>query len=245
MRDYKTLLEQVDKNNIPKHVSVIMDGNGRWAKKRLQNRLYGHKHGARAVRETIEVCHELGIEYLTLYAFSTENWRRQDSEVSGLLKLILNTLLKEIDELIENNVRVKFIGSKENLDKNYLDKIEKACAKSLANTGLNVNVAFNYGGRREILDAVKSLADKVQKHELKAEDISEEIIAEHLYTANIPDPELMIRTSGEQRLSNYLLWQSAYTEFCFTDVLWPDFSKEDFVTAILNYQKRNRRYGAE
>ncbi|OQY38814.1 MAG: isoprenyl transferase [Candidatus Cloacimonetes bacterium 4572_65] len=245
MEDYKVLMQKIDRTRVPKHIAVIMDGNGRWAKKRLQNRLYGHKHGAKAVRQTIEACHELGVEYLTLYAFSTENWRRSDNEVSGLLKLILSTLLGEIDELIKNNVRVKFIGSQKNLEANYLKKIHLACEKSKSNTGLHVNVAFNYGGRREILDAVNELILKAKNGEELPDIVDESYFEEHLYTAGIPDPELLIRTSGEIRLSNYLIWQTAYTEFWFTDELWPDFNKSLLVQAVLDYQKRDRRLGAE
>lgn len=243
MERYLELMERVDKNRVPKHIAIIMDGNGRWAKKRLQNRLYGHKHGAEAVRKTIEGCHEVGVKYLTLYTFSTENWNRPESEVSGLLKLIITTLFKEIDELIKNNVRVKFIGSRENLDLKYIKKIDEACAKSDANSGLTVLVAFNYGSRREILEAVEAIIKDRELGKLKSDKVSEELFSSYLYTKGVPDPELLIRTSGEIRLSNYLLWQTAYTELWFTETLWPDFNKELLMQAIIDFQNRNRRYG--
>lgn len=245
MEKYKEIMSKIDLKRVPKHIAIIMDGNGRWAKKRLQNRLYGHKHGAQAVRNTIEACHELGVKYLTLYTFSTENWNRSDAEVKGLLKLIQNTLFAEIDELIKNNVKVIFIGSQENLSKQYIEKIKSACDRSQNNSGLQVNVAFNYGSRKEIVDAVKKIGYDIYRGKVKIEDINDKMIDNNLYTVGIPDPELLIRTSGELRLSNYLLWQLAYTEFWFTDVLWPDFNKETLMQAVYDFQKRNRRYGAE
>ncbi len=244
MENYKVLMNRIDKNRVPKHIAVIMDGNGRWAKKRLQNRLYGHKHGAEAVRRTIEGCHEVGVKYLTLYTFSTENWNRPKSEITGLFKLIINTLFKEFNDLIQNNVRLKFIGSRKELDSNFIDQIDKACAKSETNTGLTVLIAINYGSRREILDAINNIIDDMQEGKLKNELVTEDILSSYLYTAGIPDPELLIRTSGEMRLSNYLLWQNAYTEFWFTEVLWPDFTKEHLMQAIIDYQNRDRRFGA-
>lgn len=243
MDKYQELMERIDKNRVPKHIAIIMDGNGRWAKLRLQNRLYGHKHGAEAVRQTIEGCHEAGVKYLTLYTFSTENWNRPEGEVSGLLNLIITTLFKEIDELIKNNVRVRFIGSRENLDLRYIKKIDEACAKSEANDGLIVLVAFNYGSRREILEAVEAIIQDREQGKLKDERITEELFSSYLYTKDIPDPELLIRTGGEIRLSNYLLWQTVYTEFWFTEALWPDFNKELLMQAIIDFQNRDRRYG--
>ncbi len=244
MQNYKELMMRLDQNRIPKHIAIIMDGNGRWAKKRLQNRLYGHKHGAEAVRRTIEACHEVGVQYLTLYTFSTENWSRPKTEIKGLFQLILDTLFKEFDDLIQNNVRIKFIGSRKELDKSFINKIDKACAKSENNTGLTVMTAINYGSRREILDAVNQIIADKEIGKLDNNPVTEELFSSYLYTAGVPDPELLIRTSGEMRLSNYLLWQNAYTEFLFTEVLWPDFSKEDLIQAIIDYQNRDRRFGA-
>lgn len=244
MEKYKELLARIDKNRLPQHIAVIMDGNGRWAKKRLQNRLYGHRHGAEAVRKTIEACHEAGVKYLTLYAFSTENWSRPKSEVSGLFKLILNTLFKELDDLLKNRVRLKFIGSRKELDPSFVQQLDKASKKSENNRGLTVLVAINYGSRREILDAVNQLVEDKVSGKLADKEITEEIFSSYLYTSGVPDPELLIRTSGELRLSNYLLWQNAYTELWFTDVLWPDFTKEHLMLAIIDFQNRDRRFGA-
>ena len=235
---------RIDKNRVPEHIAVIMDGNGRWAKKRLQNRLYGHKHGAEAVRRTIEGCYEVGVKYLTLYTFSTENWSRPKSEISGIFKLILNTLLKEFDELIKNNVRLRLIGSRKGLDIKFLTQIDKACANSACNTGLTVLIAINYGSRREMLDAVEQIVQDKISGKLIDSEITEDVFSSYLYTSGVPDPELLIRTSGEMRLSNYLMWQCAYTELWFTDELWPDFSKELLMQAIIDYQNRNRRFGA-
>ena len=244
MEKYQELMARIDKSRIPEHIAVIMDGNGRWAKKRLKNRLYGHKHGAEAVRKTIEACHEVGVKFLTLYTFSTENWNRPKTEISGLFKLILNTLLKEFDELIENNVRLKLIGSRKSLDANFLKQIDQACARSASNSGLTVLIAINYGSRREILDAVEHIVQDKLSGKIVDTEITEEILSSYLYTSGVPDPELLIRTSGEMRLSNYLLWQCAYTELWFTDELWPDFSKELMMQAIIDYQNRTRRFGA-
>jgi undecaprenyl diphosphate synthase len=244
MEKYQELMARIDKSRVPQHIAVIMDGNGRWAKKRLRNRLYGHKHGAEAVRRTIEACHELGVKYLTLYTFSTENWNRPQSEISGLFKLIINTLIKEFDELIKNNVKLKLIGSRKNLDASFITQIEKACARSEKNTGLTVLIAINYGSRREILDAVELIVQDKLMGKLEDKEITEEIFSSYLYTSGIPDPELLIRTSGEMRLSNYLLWQNAYTELWFTDELWPDFNKEMLMQAVIDFQNRDRRFGA-
>ena len=244
MQKYQELMARIDKSRVPQHIAVIMDGNGRWAKKRLQNRLYGHRHGAEAVRKTIEGCHELGVKYLTLYTFSTENWNRPKTEITGLFKLIINTLLKEFDELIKNNVKLKLIGSRKNLDNSFVDQIEQACARSSENTGLTVLIAINYGSRREILDAVEQIVEDRISGKITKLDITEDIFSSYLYTAGVPDPELLIRTSGEMRLSNYLLWQNAYTELWFTEELWPDFNKELLMQAVIDYQNRDRRFGA-
>ena len=244
MENYKELLKKLNKDRIPAHVAIIMDGNGRWARKHGKKRIFGHKKGGETVRKIVEVSAEAGVKYLTIYAFSTENWRRSKNEVNYLLKLILDSLLKEIDELIKNNVVIRFIGTEEKLPGNYNKKVYETCKLSWQNTGLNLNVAMNYGGRREILEAVKKISQKVKDGKISVDDINEEMIANHLYTAGMPDPDLVIRTSGELRLSNYLIWQTAYSEFWFTDILWPDFTKADFITALLDYQSRERRFGA-
>ena len=243
MTKFERLKQQIIPERLPKHVAIIMDGNGRWANKRGANRLFGHKNGAEAVRACIEASVEIGIEYLTVYAFSTENWNRPDEEVKGLLKLILDSLIREIDELSQNNIIVRFIGSTSNLTPEYREKIEHECRKSWDNTGLNLNVAMNYGGRTELIDAMKSMLPEIVKGKVTADNLDEQIFEQYLYTAGIPDPDLMIRTSGEKRLSNYLIWQSAYTELYFTDILWPDFKKEAFLEAIIDYQNRKRKYG--
>lgn len=240
---YEQLCSQLDSSKLPKHVAIIMDGNGRWAKKRLQNRLFGHSKGAVAVRHAVEAAAENDIEYLTLYAFSTENWRRAEEEVSGLFKLIMDTIIHEIDELASNNIIVRFIGRRAGVDPNYMKRIDEVCSRSWNNTGMHLNVAFNYGGRQEIVDAVNKLIQTTPSDELQGRIITEEDIQAHLYTAGMPDPDLVIRTSGELRLSNYLIWQAAYAEFWVTETLWPDFSKEEFVQAVIQYQQRSRRFG--
>lgn len=240
---YKELLQKIDPLKNPKHVAVIMDGNGRWAKKRGVSRLIGHKNGVESVRAIVEACVELSIPYLTIYAFSTENWTRPEDEVKGLLKLILNSLINEIDTMNKQNIVVRFLGSDLGLSKEYRMKIKEECKKTENNTGLNFNIAFNYGGRVELLEAIKTIAMKVKNNELLPEDIDENLINLSLYTAGMPDPDLLIRTSGEKRLSNFLIWQSAYSEFYFTDILWPDFKKIEFIEALIDYQNRQRRYG--
>ena len=241
---YKELIKNIDFNRMPKHIAIIMDGNGRWAKQHNQKRVFGHKKGVETVRQIVEASGEIGLDYLTIYAFSTENWRRSKDEVNYLLKLILDSLLKEIDELIKNNVVIRFIGTEEKLPGNYNQKVYETCKKSWNNTGLNLNVAMNYGGRREIIEAIKKIGAEIKSGQLDVDEISEKMFSNYLYTANMPDPDLLIRTSGELGLSDYLVWQTAYSEFWFTDKLWPDFSKEDYINAILDYQARNRRFGA-
>ncbi len=244
MEKYRELMQELKKDRVPKHVAIIMDGNGRWARKHHKKRIFGHKKGVETVRKIVEVSAEVGIKYLTIYAFSTENWRRSKNEVNYLLKLILDSLLKEIDELIKNNVVIRFIGTREKLPGDYNKKVYETCKLSWNNTGLNLNVAMNYGGRREIIDAVKKIISDVKAGKIEEDDINEDLFSDYLYTAGMPDPDLVIRTSGELRLSNYLVWQTAYSEFWFTDILWPDFTKADFVRAILDYQSRERRFGA-
>jgi len=242
---YRELLAQVDMSKVPRHVAIIMDGNGRWARKHGVQRLMGHNHGVTAVREVIEACDDVKVDYITIYAFSTENWRRSRMEVHGLLSLIMESLVKNIDELREQNIQVRFLGSRERLADDYLAKIDKLCQTTWQNTGLQFNIAMNYGGRRELLDAFNAIRADIAAGRLPDEPLSEDTVSRYLYTSGIPDPDLVIRTSGELRLSNFLLWQSAYAELFFTDVLWPDFRREHFVQAILDYQTRQRKFGVE
>jgi len=238
-----SFLEQIDKNKVPKHIAIIMDGNGRWAKKRGLLRVLGHEKGAKAVRETIKAAGESGVTHLTLYAFSTENWNRPKVEVDKLMNLLVSSLKKEFKTLNENNIKLCAIGNLEELpakaNKELLDVIEK----TKDNDKLVLTLALSYGSRNEIVKAVKEIAEKVKNNIISLENIDDSIINEHLYTRNLPEVDLLIRTSGEQRISNFLLWQIAYAELYFTDVLWPDFKKEDLYKAILNYQNRERRFG--
>lgn len=229
--------------NIPGHVAIIMDGNGRWAKKRFMPRNFGHKAGAKVVEQICEDAHNLGIKYLTVYAFSTENWKRSVEEVTGIMNLLRNYLIDCIERASKNNMRVRVIGDRTALDKDIVDKITELEEKTSEYDGLNFTIALNYGGRDEICRAVKLMSSDIAEGKLTAEQINEACISSYLDTDGIPDPDLLIRTSGEQRLSNYLVWQLAYTEFYFTDVLWPDFSKEDLKEAIRYYNGRERRYG--
>ena len=228
---------------IPQHVAVILDGNGRWAKQRHMPRTYGHKVGSKVVEDMLTVVDDLGVKYFTVYAFSTENWKRSTEEVSTLMT-ILRTYLKDcVKKSMKNNVRCRVIGRREELSADIIESIENLEQKTKNNTGLQFTIAINYGGRDEITRAVRKLATKVSNHELAPEDITEEMISKNLDTWELPDPDLLIRTSGEQRLSNYLPWQLAYTEFYFTDVQWPDFNKEELIRAFEKYNKRERRYG--
>lgn len=240
--NYKEMIAKLDKSKMPRHIAIIMDGNGRWAKKHKTKRINGHKEGVKAVRRIVETAVEAGAEYLTIYAFSTENWRRSKTEVSYLLKLIMDSLVKEINELIKNNVNIRFIGSREKLEESYNKRVMETCKKSWKNTGLHLNVAMNYGGRKELLDAFSSILADVRSGKLDTE-ITEKIVSDYLYTAGMPEVDLVIRTSGEERLSNFLIWQSAYAEFWFTQTLWPDFSREEFIQAMLDFQQRKRRFG--
>lgn len=229
--------------NIPRHVAIIMDGNGRWAKKRGLPRVAGHHEGIKSVRDIVEACGELGIGVLTLYTFSTENWRRPKDEVSALMSLLLKTIQKEIDELVRQNVRLKTIGNINLLPKGAGQGMIEGIERTKENTGLILNLALNYGGREEILTAVQQIAKEVSDYHIQPEQINDELFASHLYTAHLPDPDLLIRTSGEFRLSNFLLWQLAYTEIYITDVLWPDFRRENLYEAIADFQSRERRFG--
>ncbi len=233
----------LDETRIPKHVAVIMDGNGRWAKKRALNRLKGHKAGIEAVRETIRAASDSGVEFLTIYSFSTENWKRPDEEVEGLMNLFAKTMLAEVDGLHEEHVRVMTIGDISRLPKETRDAFDDAWNKTKYNDGMTLLVAVNYGSRQEILHAVQQIVDEVQETGV-APQVDETLFERGLYTADIPDPELLIRTSGEMRISNFLLWQLAYTEIYVTDVLWPDFNRYEFLRALLDYQGRDRRFGA-
>ncbi|MCI9129394.1 MAG: isoprenyl transferase [Eggerthellaceae bacterium] len=238
-------LDALDASRIPEHIAVIMDGNGRWAKKRMQNRLRGHKAGIEAVRETIRAASDLGVRYLTIYSFSTENWKRPEDEVDGLMELFAKTMLAEVDGLDAEGVRVMTIGDTSRLPLETQDAFRKAWDQTKGNDGMTLVVAVNYGSRDEIVRAARSLAERAADPDdpLDAAGISEADLADALYTKDIPDPELLIRTSGEIRLSNFLLWQAAYSEFVSTDVLWPDFDRYELLRCILDYQSRDRRFG--
>jgi|TARA_B110000483_G_scaffold59560_1_gene74306 undecaprenyl diphosphate synthase len=238
-----SLKESINLENLPKHIAVIMDGNGRWAKEKGKNRIFGHKNGVKSVREVSEACAELGVSFLTLYAFSSENWNRPKLEVAALMELLVRTIGNETKTLMKNNIRLVTIGSIETLPSRAQEQLNKVKLATKDNTRLTLTLALSYGGRTEIVDACKKIATQVKKGEISAEDITELTINNHLYEPNIPDPELMIRTSGEYRLSNFLLWQAAYTELYFTDELWPDFSKESLYKAIHSFQSRERRFG--
>jgi undecaprenyl diphosphate synthase len=231
------------KGGLPRHIAIIMDGNGRWAKQRGLPRIIGHREGIKSVRTVVEACSELGVDVLTLYTFSTENWRRPKEEVSALMKLLLKTIQKEINDLIRNNVRLTVIGNLDLLPDAAKIGMLTAIEKTRSNTGLNLNLALSYGSREELVRAAKQIAVMAKSGELDPENISSDTIRKHLYTAEIPDPDLLIRTSGEFRISNFLLWQLAYTEIYVTDVLWPDFGKQDLQRAIADFQGRERRFG--
>ncbi|PID68333.1 MAG: di-trans,poly-cis-decaprenylcistransferase [Flavobacteriia bacterium] len=237
----KTLLSSSKK--LPNHVAVIMDGNGRWAKQKGKVRIFGHKNGVESVRQTIEIAAEIGIKVLTLYAFSSENWNRPKTEVDALMNLLISSLKNELPQLQKNNIKLQAIGSLNKLPDKAIKGLEYVMEQTSSNDHMIVNLALSYGSRNEILDAVKQISKKVVNNELEIENIDEKTINNHLYTFSLPDVDLMIRTSGEQRISNFLLWQSAYAEFYFTETLWPDFRKKDFIKAIEVYQKRERRYG--
>lgn len=228
---------------IPQHVAIIMDGNGRWAKKRLMPRNFGHKEGAKVVEQICEDAHELGIKYLTVYAFSTENWKRSVEEVTGIMNLLRRYLVDCIERASKNDMRVRVIGDRTALDTDIVEKINELEEKTKQYTGLNFTIALNYGGRDEIRRATVKLVRDVREGKLSEDEIDENIISSYLDTADMPDPDLMIRTSGEQRLSNYLIWQLAYAEYYYTDVLWPDFTIEDLKAAIRYYNGRERRFG--
>jgi undecaprenyl diphosphate synthase len=230
-------------NNIPEHIAVIMDGNGRWAKKMGAARIFGHRNAIKAVRETVEGCAERGVKYLTLYAFSTENWGRPKAEVDGLMELLIDSLRKELSTLMKNNIRLETIGDISGLPERCVNELNDDVRASENNSGLTLILALNYSGRAELSNAVVSIANKVEKGNLQVDQIDESMIENELSTKEYPDPELLIRTSGELRLSNFLLWQMAYTELYFTDVLWPDFRKKHLDEALKEFNKRERRFG--
>jgi len=229
--------------NIPQHVAIILDGNGRWAKKRMMPRNYGHAKGAKTVEQICEDAYKMGIKYLTVYAFSTENWKRPQEEVDALMKLLRDYLSECIEKANKNDMVIRVIGDKTGLSDDIREKIDELWEASKNNTGLNFTIAINYGSRDEIKRAVKCIAQDTKENKITVDDIDESLISQYLDTKGIPDPDLLIRTSGEQRLSNYLLWQLAYTEFYFTDVLWPDFTKKDLEQAVEQYNKRERKFG--
>ena len=233
----------LENGNIPVHVAIIMDGNGRWAKARNLSRIKGHKEGINSVRAVVEACGELGIDILTLYTFSKENWRRPKTEISALWQLLMQTVRREVPELKKNNVRLNMIGVKEDLPMIVREGIDYAINQLKDNTGLFVNLALSYSSRLEIAEAVQKIAIKVADGKIEPSTIDEQLISDHLYTSNLPDPDLLIRTSGEQRISNFLLWQIAYSEIYYSNVLWPDFRKKEFYQTILAFQQRERRFG--
>jgi len=238
-----SLKDKIDKSNLPKHIAIIMDGNGRWAKERGFDRIFGHQNGVTSVRETTEAAAEIGIEYLTLYAFSTENWSRPQSEVDALMELLIDTIEKETPTLNKNNVRLMAIGDLSRLPGNAAIKLDKCINQTRENNGLALVLALSYSSRWEIKNAIKNICQEVIDGIVSIEDINDELISNHLTTKQIPDPDLLIRTSGEERVSNFLLWQIAYTELYFTKIHWPEFRKENFYQAILEYQNRERRFG--
>lgn len=238
-----SLKEQINKKKLPKHVAIIMDGNGRWAKKQGFMRVIGHESGTKSVRQTVEASAELGIKNLTLYAFSTENWNRPKIEVQTLMKLLVKSLKKEIKTLQDNNIKLSAIGCLDDLPKKAHQELLDVIEKTKNNTDMTLTLALSYGSREEIVNVIKELSLKVKNNIISSESIDESIINKHLYTQNLPDVDLLIRTSGEQRISNFLLWQIAYAELYFTNVLWPDFTKDHLYEAIIEYQKRERRFG--
>lgn len=241
--DYKELIEKLDQARMPHHVGIIMDGNGRWAKAHNRPRLFGHRAGAKATRTAVELAVEIKLEVLTLYAFSTENWSRPKKEVDGLLKLVKEKLYDEMPVLHNNNVSVHRIGSNMNLSDEYLNEIDSSMSTTHNNSGLRLNIAFNYGGRLEVIDGIKKLYAKAELNPELIQELTPENFGDYLYTAGLPDPDFIIRTSGESRMSNFLLWQSAYSEILISPLYWPDFDKVAFLSALLDYQNRKRRFG--
>lgn len=237
------ILEKIDKNNLPKHVAIIMDGNGRWAKSRGEERTFGHKSGVTSVRNAISACDKVGIEYLTLYTFSTENWNRPNDEVETLMSLLSETLLKEAEELFSKGIRLHVIGEIEKLPTLVREQLLNVVELTKENSKGNLVLALSYGSKREILNAVKEIAQEVKEGKISTEDIDEKLFENHLYTKDLPPVDLLIRTSGEVRISNFLLWQIAYAELQFLDIFWPDFQEEHLYQCIINYQNKERRFG--
>ena len=237
------LKKHINNSKVPNHVAVIMDGNGRWAKKIGKERFFGHNSGVSSVRDTIEACIDLGVNNLTLYVFSMENWKRPESEVKALMHLLFSSIDDELENLNKNNIKLNVIGKKDLLPKRTRERLEAAVEDTSKNTGLNLNLAISYGSKQEIIEAVKTISDKVKKNIISLENIDENIINDHLYTRNLDNVDLLIRTGGEIRVSNFLLWQISYAELVFLELLWPDFKKRHFYEAIVEYQKRARRFG--
>ena len=235
--------DHIHKQNLPKHIAIIMDGNGRWAKQKGMLRAFGHENGTKSVRQTVEACAELGIKHLTLYAFSTENWNRPKLEVDTLMRLLVSSLKKEIKTFKDNNIKLKAIGNLKSLPKKVYKELQEVIELTKENTHMDLTLALSYGSREELLNAVKEISTKVKNNIISTESIDESVFNAHLYTQSLPDVDLLIRTSGEQRISNFLLWQIAYAELYFTPVLWPDFTKQHLNEAITEYQKRERRFG--
>lgn len=233
----------MDPERIPAHIAIIMDGNGRWASKQSLPRLAGHNAGMIALKEIVKRSSALGVKHLTVYAFSTENWKRSEDEIGGIFKILVYYVEKELEELHKNNVKVSILGDLNRLPRDAVEMLENALERTQNNSGLQFHIALNYGSRDEIAHAARALAKKVESGLLKPEELTVEMLSQNLFTFGTPDPDLVIRTSGEKRISNFLLWQSAYSEFIFTDVLWPDFTPEKLEEAIVEYQKRNRRFG--
>jgi len=239
----EALKNSILKNKVPTHIAIIMDGNGRWAKLKNKPRVFGHKNGVNSVRETIEACGDLGIKFLTLYAFSTENWKRPKLEVKTLMALLVSSLKKELKILQKNNIKLNTIGNINDLPESAQKELKEVIEKTKNNNALTLTLALSYGSRDEIVNVIKNISKKVVNNELQIEEINENIINNHLYTFSLPDVDFLIRTSGEKRISNFLLWQIAYAEMYFTDTLWPDFKKENLFNAVLEYQNRERRFG--
>lgn len=239
----KAEIVEIIKNTNFQHVAIIMDGNRRWAKKRMLPSAAGHKKGVEALRSTLKACAKFGIKYLTVYAFSTENWKRDKEEVEFLMSLLAKTIVNEVPEFIENDIKLTFIGDRKSLSKEIIDVLEYGENQTAHCKTLSLQIAFNYGARMEITNALREISLKVKNGEISAEEVTEDLISKHLYTASIPDPDLLIRTGGEQRISNYLLWQSAYTEIYITDIFWPEFDEKALAEAILEFNSRQRRFG--
>lgn len=237
------LLSRIDKSRVPRHIAVIMDGNGRWAQKQSQQRVFGHQHGVEAVRRIIEAAAEVGVQYLTLYTFSTENWNRPKEEVNALMSLLVKAVHNELDKLKKNNVRLKAIGDLTALPENCYEELQYALSETAENNGLTVVLALSYSGRSELEYSFRQIAKKIQSGQLKLENISAQTISEHLYDSTLPDPDVLIRTGGECRVSNFLLWQIAYSEMFFLPIMWPDFQKDDLWKVICDFQSRERRFG--